>query len=288
MKGIILSGGSGTRLSPITSVISKQLTPVYDKPMVYYPLSTLITSGIKEILLITNPEYISMYQKLLGDGSQFGVSIEYKAQESPRGIAEAFILAGDFIGDDAVCLILGDNIFYSSYLKESLLQLKSWAVHGCGLLGTTVQNPKRYGVAEVDGRGRVFSIEEKPENPKSKIAVTGLYMYDNSVIEKAKSLTPSYRGELEITDLNQMYIEEESARLLVLNRGLAWLDMGTFDSLLQSAQFVQSIQQRQGILVGSPHEAAFLEGFIDCYQLSEISEMFINSEYGKYLKEYGK
>jgi glucose-1-phosphate thymidylyltransferase len=269
MKGIILAGGSGTRLYPITQGISKQIMPVYDKPMIYYPLSTLMMAGIREVLIITTPEDQDQFRRLLDDGSQFGCRFEYAAQETPRGLADAFIVGADFIGDDAVAMILGDNIFYGYGLGAV------FAYH--------VADPERYGVVEFDGDRNAVSIEEKPAAPKSNYAVVGLYFYDNDVVEIARNVTPSGRGEIEITDVNREYLRRGKLRVGVLDRGTAWLDTGTFDSLMQAAEFVRVIEERQGLKIGSPEEIAWREGFIDDAALRTLAEPLVKSGYGEYL-----
>lgn len=282
MKGIILAGGAGTRLYPITRSISKQIIPVYDKPMIYYPLSVLMLAGIREILIISTPEDIGLYKNLFGDGSQLGLSIQYKIQPSPDGLAQAFILGEEFIGKDNVCMILGDNIFYGYSFRtilENAAQLKDGAI----VFGYYVQDPERYGVVEFDDTGKVISIEEKPENPKSNYAVTGLYFYSNDVVEKAKNLKPSKRGELEITDLNRLYLEEKRLNIKLLSRGFAWLDTGTHESLLQASNFISTIEQRQGLKVSCIEEIAFKKGFISKEQLIELAKPLSKNQYGQYL-----
>ncbi len=282
MKGIILAGGSGTRLYPITQSISKQIIPVYDKPMIYYPLSVLMLAGIREILIISTPDDIGLYEKLLGDGSQLGLKLHYKIQPSPDGLAQAFILGDEFIGDDNVCLILGDNIFYG-YNFRSVLEEAAQLEDGSIVFGYYVNDPERYGVVEFNDSGKVISIEEKPEVPKSNYAVTGLYFYSNDVVQKAKSLTPSKRGELEITDLNRLYLEEERLNVKLLGRGFAWLDTGTHESLLQAANFISTIEQRQGLKISCIEEIAFKKGFITKEQLLKLAEPLRKNQYGQYL-----
>ena len=282
MKGIILAGGSGTRLYPMTKVISKQLLPIYDKPMVYYPLSVLMLAGIKEILIISTPEDTSRFEELLGDGSQWGIHLQYKIQPSPDGLAQAFILGEEFIGDDSVCLILGDNIFYGhgfSPLLKDAANLKEGAV----LFGYQVKDPKRFGVVEFDKDRKVVSIEEKPENPKSSFAVTGLYFYDNDVIEIAKQIKPSSRGELEITSVNEAYLKRKKLKVHLLGRGFAWLDTGTLSSLLDAGIFVQTVEDRQGFMIACLEEIAFNNGWIDEEAILEIAKPLEKSGYGQYL-----
>ena len=281
MKGIILAGGSGTRLHPLTLAVSKQLMPVYDKPMIYYPLSTLMQAGIREILIITTPHDAPLFQKLLGDGTRLGCDVTYTTQENPEGLAQAFILGADFIGDDSVALILGDNIFYGSSMLNILQQCKD--PKGGVVFAYRVNDPERYGVVEFDADMKALSIEEKPAEPKSDYAVPGLYFYDNRVVEIARNLKPSPRGELEITDINKKYLEWGELEVGVLNRGTAWLDTGTFASLKQAGQFVQVIEERQGLKVGCIEEIAFKQGFIDTEQLEKIGMELIKSGYGKYL-----
>lgn len=282
MKGIILAGGSGTRLYPITRSISKQIIPVYDKPMIYYPLSVLMLAGIREILIISTPTDIILYENLFGDGSQLGLKLSYVIQPSPDGLAQAFILGEEFIGDDNVCMILGDNIFYG-YNFRSILEEAARLEDGSIVFGYYVNDPERYGVVEFDDTGKVISIEEKPEHPKSSYAVTGLYFYSNDVVKKAKSLKPSKRGELEITDLNRLYLKEERLNVKLLGRGFAWLDTGTHDSLLQASNFIATIEQRQGLKVSCIEEIAFKKGFINREQLIELAQPLSKNQYGQYL-----
>lgn len=281
MKGIILAGGSGTRLHPITLAVSKQLMPVYDKPMIYYPLSTLMYSGIREILIISTPQDLPLFEKLLGDGKKYGCAFHYAVQEEPKGLAEAFIIGKEFIGNDKVALILGDNIFYGSGLKE-LLQSNNDPEGGI-IYAYHVHDPERYGVVAFDKAGKALSIEEKPKHPKSNFAVPGIYFYDNSVVEIASSIKPSARGELEITDVNNVYLKQGKLRVSILDKGTAWLDTGTFASLMQAAQFVEVIEERQGLKIGAIEEAAYDMGFIDKAQLESLAEPLLKSGYGKHL-----
>ncbi len=284
MKGIVLAGGSGTRLHPLTLGVTKQLLPVYNKPMIYYPLSVLFLAGIKDILIISTPEDQPLFQRLLGDGSNFGVKFTYAIQPKPNGLAEAFIIGKDFIGKDHVCLILGDNIFYGSHLS-TLLQKAREKKTGASLFGYGVKDPERYGVVEFDDQGKILSIEEKPKKPKSNIAVTGLYFYDNQVVEIAHSLKPSWRGELEITDVNQEYLNRGQASVHIMGRGYTWLDAGTYESLMQASQFVQVVEERQGHCIASLEEIAFNQKFISRSQLKVLGEKLGKSLYGRYLME---
>ena len=282
MKGIILAGGSGTRLYPITKGISKQLLPVYDKPMIYYPLSVLMLSGIREVLIISNPEYISFYQNLLNDGQQLGMRFEYQTQEKPRGIADAFIIGENFIKDDSVCLILGDNIFFGQSFSHYLKQASANET-GAFIFGYYVNNPTESGIVEFDSEGKVLSIEEKPKKPKSNYAIPGLYYYSNDVIERAKNLKPSARGELEITDLNTDYLNEGKLRVQLLGRGFAWLDTGTYDGLANASEFVRTIQKRTGLYIACIEEIAYKNGWISKELLQTCWKEYEKTEYGQYL-----
>jgi glucose-1-phosphate thymidylyltransferase len=285
MKGIILAGGSGTRLYPLTMVTSKQLLPVYDKPMIFYPLSTLMLAGIKDILIISTPTDLPNFERLLGDGSQFGIKLSYKVQPSPDGLAQAFLLGEEFIGDDDCAMILGDNIFYGSGLRWQLRLAKENAKKGrATVFGYYVQDPQRFGIVEFDKTGKVLSLEEKPQNPKSNYCVTGLYFYDNRVVEYAKKVKPSARGELEITDLNKLYLEDDSLDVQILSRGFTWLDTGTMDSLVEAAEFVQMIQAREGLSISAPEEIAYVNDWIDKETLLQSAERYGKSPYGVHLK----
>ena len=287
MKGIVLAGGSGTRLHPITRSVSKQLLPVYDKPMVYYPLSVLMLAGVREILIISTPTDLPQFQRLFGDGSDLGLTLSYAEQAHPNGLAEAFIIGADHVGDDTAALVLGDNIFHGNDLAE-LLQREVDRLDGCTLFGYQVRDPERYGVAEAGPDGRLLSIEEKPAVPKSNKAVTGLYFYDNDVVEIAASLTPSARGELEITDVNRAYLDKGRARLVDLGRGMAWLDTGTHDSLLEAGQFVQVLEHRQGVRIACLEEIALRMGFIDAAKAYRLGEALGKSGYGQYIMEVAR
>src|SRR5574343_996930 len=281
MKGIILAGGSRTRLHPLTFAVSKQLMPIYDKPMIYYSLSTLMWSGIREILIISTPHDLPLFQQLLGDGSSLGIRFEYAIQENPNGLAEACIIGRDFIGQDKVALVLGDNIFYGTGLSDLLLANNN--PDGGIIYAYHVQDPERYGVVDFDENGKVLSIEEKPENPKSNFAVPGIYFYDNAVVEIAANIKPSHRGELEITDVNKEYLRRGKLKVSILDRGTAWLDTGTFNSLMQAGQFVQVIEERQGLKIGAIEEAAYKMGFIDADQLKKLAQPLLKSGYGTHL-----
>ena len=285
MKGIILAGGSGTRLYPLTRVTSKQLLPVYDKPMIYYPLSTLMLAGIREILIISTPDDTPRFQQLLGDGSQFGIKLSYAAQPTPDGLAQAFIIGKDFIGDDTCAMILGDNIFYGGWFRKNLEDAVKNADAGYAtIFGYYVKDPERFGIVEFDRDLTVVSVEEKPQNPKSNYCITGLYFYDNRVTSMAEKVKPSARGELEITDLNRMYLEEDKLKVQILGRGFAWLDTGTMDSLMDASCFVQTVQNRQGVVISAPEEVAYHEGWISREQLLEAAELYGKSPYGEHLR----
>ena len=283
-KGIILAGGSGTRLYPLTLAISKQIMPVYDKPMIYYPLSILMQADIKDVLIITTPRDAETFRELLGDGSQWGMHFEYKIQEKPNGLAEAFIIGEDFIGEDNVAMILGDNMFYGEHLAEKLKEANE-RENEATIFGYYVKDPRRYGVVEIDENGKAISIEEKPEEPKSNYAVPGLYFYTNEVIEIAKNVKPSARGELEITTVNEEYMKRGQLKVEKLGRGMTWFDTGTHDALIETASFVQTIQKRQGLQICCPEEIAFDKGWITSDELSELSKKYMKTDYGKYLKD---
>ena len=287
MKGIILAGGRGTRLYPMTKTVSKQLLPIYDKPLIYYPLSVLLLAGIREILVISTPDDLPMYKKLLGDGSRLGVSFSYKVQERPRGLADAFIVGEEFIGKDSVCLILGDNVFYGTNLSSVLWQAME-NERGATIFGYPVHDPRAYGVVEFDKDFKVLSIEEKPQRPKSNYAVPGLYLYDNRVIDIAKHVKPSARGEIEITSVNNAYLEMSELNVVLLKRGMAWLDTGSPKGMLQAAEFVETIQERQGFYVSCIEEIAWRRGFINTQQLLELGEELYMTDYGQYLIEIAK
>lgn len=284
MKGIILAGGSGTRLYPLTMVTSKQLLPVYDKPMIYYPLSTLMLAGIRDILIISTPVDLPNFERLLGDGSQLGIHLEYKVQPSPDGLAQAFLIGEEFIDGDSCAMVLGDNIFYGSGLGKHLREAAS-RQNGATVFGYYVDDPERFGIVEFDENGKAISIEEKPEHPKSNYCVTGLYFYDNRVVELAKKVKPSARGELEITDLNRMYLEEEKLNVITLGRGYAWLDTGTMDALADASEFVRVIENRQGIMLSAIEEIAYKNGWIDKDKLIESAKLYGKSSYGKHLMQ---
>lgn len=286
MKGIILAGGSGTRLYPLTRVTSKQLLPIYDKPMIYYPLSTLMLAGIRDILIISTPEDTPRFEQLLGDGHQFGVNLSYAVQPSPDGLAQAFLIGEDFIGDEPCAMVLGDNIFYGGYFSKELAEAVENAKNGqATIFGYYVHDPERFGIVEFDDDLKVLSLEEKPANPKSNYCVTGLYFYDKRVVEMAKKVKPSARGELEITDLNKLYLEADSLKVRILGRGFAWLDTGTMDSLMEAASFVQTLQNRQGVVASAIEEIAYRKGWITKEQLLESAAIYGKSPYGEHLKK---
>ena len=285
MKGIILAGGSGTRLYPLTRVTSKQLLPVYDKPMIYYPLSTLMLAGIRDILIISTPEDTPRFEQLLGDGSSFGINLTYRVQPSPDGLAQAFLIGEDFIGNEPCAMILGDNIFYGGYFRKNLRDAVQNAKNGkATIFGYYVKDPERFGIVEFDKERNVLSVEEKPENPKSNYCITGLYFYDNRVVEMAKKVKPSARGELEITDLNRLYLEDNSLKVQILGRGFAWLDTGTMDSLMEAALFVQTVQNRQGVVISAPEEIAYYEKWISKEKLLASAKLYGKSPYGEHLQ----
>ena len=285
MKGIILAGGSGTRLYPLTRVTSKQLLPIYDKPMVYYPLSTLMLAGIKDILIISTPVDTPRFKELLGDGSNFGINLSYAVQPSPDGLAQAFLIGEEFIGNDTCAMVLGDNIFYGGWFRKNLAEAVKNAEEGnATIFGYYVNDPERFGIVEFDANRNVISVEEKPTNPKSNYCITGLYFYDNRVVEMAKKVKPSKRGELEITDLNRLYLEEDKLKVQLLGRGFAWLDTGTMDSLMEAASFVQTVQNRQGLVISAPEEIAYYEKWITKEQLMESADLYGKSPYGEHLR----
>lgn len=286
MKGIILAGGSGTRLYPLTKVTSKQLLPIYDKPMIYYPLGTLMLAGIKDILIISTPEDTPRFRELLGDGSQFGINLSYAVQPSPDGLAQAFIIGKEFVGTDTCAMILGDNIFYGGWFRKNLQEAVRNAENGYAtIFGYYVKDPERFGIVEFDDDLNAISLEEKPKQPKSNYCITGLYFYDNSVLEKAEMVQPSARGELEITDLNKIYLEENKLKVQILGRGFAWLDTGTMESLMDAASFVQTVQNRQGVEISAPEEIAYYEGWINKEQLLKSAKIYGKSPYGEHLKK---
>jgi glucose-1-phosphate thymidylyltransferase len=285
MKGIILAGGSGTRLYPLTKVTSKQLLPVYDKPMIYYPLSTLMLAGIRDILIISTPEDTPRFEHLLGDGSQFGINLSYAVQPKPEGLAQAFLIGEEFVGNDTCAMILGDNIFYGGWFRKNLSEAVQNAENGIAtIFGYYVKDPQRFGIVEFDENKKVLSVEEKPQNPKTNYCITGLYFYDNRVVDFAKQVKPSKRGELEITDLNRIYLENDSLAVQILGRGFAWLDTGTMDSLMEAATFVQTVQNRQSVVISAPEEIAYHAKWIDKEQLLKSAELYGKSPYGEHLK----
>lgn len=285
MKGIILAGGSGTRLYPLTKVTSKQLLPIYDKPMIYYPLSTLMLAGIRDILIISTPNDTPRFQELLGDGSQFGIQLTYAVQPSPDGLAQAFLIGEEFIGNEPCAMILGDNIFYGGWFRKNLKQAVEDAEKGYAtIFGYYVKDPERFGIVEFDEKRRVISVEEKPEHPKSNYSITGLYFYDNRVTDFAKKIRPSQRGELEITDLNKLYLDENRLKVQVLGRGFAWMDTGTMDSLMEAASFVENVQKRQDVVISAPEEVAYYEGWITKEKLLEAADAYGKSPYGEHLR----
>jgi glucose-1-phosphate thymidylyltransferase len=284
MKGIILAGGRGTRLHPLTLTVSKQLLPVYDKPMVYYPLSMLMLAGVREILIISTPEDLPLFRRLLGNGEQWGLQFSYTEQDQPRGLADAFRVGAEFVGKEPSCLILGDNIFFGHNLP-TILQQAALLTDGALIFAYPVRDPERYGVVEFDSNDRVVSIEEKPAQPRSNYAIPGIYFYDGRVVELAERLKPSSRGEIEITDLNRLYMEQGELRVEVLGRGYAWLDAGTHESLLQASTFIQAVEDRQGMMISCPEEIAFRKGYIDKYQLAKLAQAMKNNSYGKYLED---
>lgn len=289
MKGIILAGGSGTRLYPLTKVTSKQLLPIYDKPMIYYPLSTLMLAGIRDILIISTPVDTPRFEQLLGDGGSFGIHLTYKVQPSPDGLAQAFLIGEDFIGDEPCAMILGDNIFYGGYFRKNLRDAVANAKNGnATIFGYYVKDPERFGIVEFDKDRNVLSVEEKPENPKSNYCITGLYFYDNRVVEMAKKVKPSARGELEITDLNRLYLEEQALKVQILGRGFAWLDTGTMDSLMEASTFVQTVQNRQGVVISAPEEIAYYEKWISKEKLLASAKLYGKSPYGEHLQRVAK
>lgn len=286
MKGIILAGGAGTRLYPLTKVTSKQLLPVYDKPMIYYPLSTLMLAGIRDILIISTPEDTPRFENLLGDGSQFGIHLSYAVQPKPEGLAQAFLIGEEFVGNDTCAMILGDNIFYGGWFRKNLAEAVQNAEKGIAtIFGYYVKDPERFGIVEFDENRKVLSVEEKPKNPKTNYCITGLYFYDNRVVDFAKKVKPSARGELEITDLNRLYLEDDSLAVQILGRGFAWLDTGTMDSLMEAASFVQTVQNRQGVVISAPEEIAYHAGWVSKEELLQSAELYGKSPYGEHLKQ---